>query len=126
MGQKVPDNASEIAQEYLSDYKKRSSGSELIGNMDETPIYFDIPSNTTLDFTGVKTVTSKTTGYEKFRFTVAPTILSTGNYLNTLVVFRGLKKAPKGNFPSDIVVRASKSGTMTSELMVNTYLPEVS
>ena len=39
----------------------------VIGNMDETPMWFDCPGDATVDFKGVKTVLSKTTGNEKLR-----------------------------------------------------------
>ena len=41
--------------------------------MDETPLYFDIPRNSTIDAKGVKTVKLKTTGYKKLRFTAVLT-----------------------------------------------------
>ena len=36
-----------------------------IFNMDETPLYFDIPNHSTYDMRGVKTVRMATTGNEK-------------------------------------------------------------
>ena len=41
--------------------------SKVLANMDESPMWFDMPSNRTVDFKGVKTVLSKTTGHEKLR-----------------------------------------------------------
>ena len=98
--------------------------------MDETPPWFDIPATTTMDFAGVKTVTSKTTGAEKLRFTAALTVTSTGQRLPMYIIFRGLKNPPpppppKGPFPKDIVVGASKWGVMTSQFMTDTYIPQV-
>ena len=59
------------------------------------------------------------------RYTVILTLLSTGKLLKTMVIFRNLKNVPKGPFPADVVVCASKTGVMTSDLMVNEYLPKV-
>jgi hypothetical protein len=41
-----------------------------IGNMDETPMTFDLPGNRTVHAKGEKTVLVKTTGHEKTHFTV--------------------------------------------------------
>jgi hypothetical protein len=53
------------------------------------------------------------------------TVLSTGVALPTMVIFRGLKYPPKGTFPSDIIVEASKGGVMTGDFMTNVYIPKV-
>ena len=41
-----------------------------IGNMDETPVWFDMPSARSVNEKGAKTVLVNTTGHEKSRFTV--------------------------------------------------------
>ena len=41
-----------------------------IGNMDETPMFFDMPGNRTVDVKGASTVSIKTSGAEKQHFTV--------------------------------------------------------
>jgi transposase-like protein len=53
-----------------------------IGNMDETPVCFDMPSNQTVERSGVKTVQVKTTGHEKTRFTVVLCRLADGTRLS--------------------------------------------
>ena len=58
--------------------------------------------------------------------TVVPTVLSTGQLLPTILIFRNLKNVPKCKFPSDLVVAASKTGVMTSDFLTNVYLPKVS
>ena len=67
MGQKIPDNAQDLAKEYLRVVEPMIERAGLIANMDETPLWFDCPSDKTIDFKGVKTVLSKTTGNEKLR-----------------------------------------------------------
>ena len=57
---------------------------------------------------------------------MVPTVLSTGQLLPTMLIFRNLKHVPKCKFPSDLVVAASKTGVMTSNFMTNEYLPKVS
>src|SRR5579862_6279748 len=41
-----------------------------IGNMDKTPISFDLPANTTIDELGARSVSICITGHEKANFTV--------------------------------------------------------
>ena len=40
----------------------------MIGAMDETPLWLDMPAPTTLDFRGVRSVPIKTSGHEKVCF----------------------------------------------------------
>lgn len=83
-----------------------------IGNMDETPVFFDLPSNYTVDSKGAKTVFIKTTGHEKCRFTVVLSCLADGTRLPPTVIFKR-KTLPKGaKFPSNIIVRANEKGWM--------------
>ena len=41
-----------------------------IGNMDEVPLTFHVPSNKTVEAKGTKSVTIKTSGHEKNHYTV--------------------------------------------------------
>jgi len=45
---------------------------------DETPVWFDMVNDKTLDFMGTKTIDLITTGHEKTRFTVLLTIAADG------------------------------------------------
>lgn len=119
VGQKVPDHALFLSQEMFETFDKQSAGVKVmdIGNMDETPVYFDMPNTRTIDARGVQRVKCKTTGHEKLRFTVVLTIMSDGKKLAPMVIFKNLVKAPKGNFPKDMVITATKGGSMTADLM---------
>ena len=68
MGQKIPSNARELATDFLEVVGKMAEGKSVIANMDETPLWFDMPHSATIDFKGVKTVKAKTTGHEKLRY----------------------------------------------------------
>jgi hypothetical protein len=46
-----------------------------MGNTDETPVFFDMPANATVDTKGSKLVLVKTTGHEKLRITVMLSVL---------------------------------------------------
>ena len=101
VGQKVPKNAIEIADQFLEDIKKIGEFVNLT-NKDETPCYFDIPRSSTIDKKGVKTVKVKTTGVEH-RFTVALTagVKKTENGFKSFrlppsFIFKNLVKPPPG------------------------------
>ena len=60
VGQKMPDNARELAIDYFEvlDSMKGKKEHVVVANMDETPCWFDIPSTTTVDFKGIFHVSS--------------------------------------------------------------------
>ena len=72
--------------------------------MDETPVYIDMVSSTTLDFIGSKNIDGMSTGHEKCRFTVVITISAAGNMLKSCFIFKGLKNVPNCSVPAKIVV----------------------
>ena len=88
--------------ERFSAFLKSLGDFDIITNMDETPCYFDMPSSTTFDLKGVKTVKVRTTGNEKLRFTAVLTAVVRkihdhyeGISLPPMVIFKNLTKAPK-------------------------------
>ena len=60
-----------------------------IGNLDETPIFFEMYNNYTVSKIGEKTVKVKNFGYEKDRISVVLCITSNGKKLPPLIVFKG-------------------------------------
>ena len=122
VGQKVPVDAPERAEAFLAAMINSSEDYTMIWNMDETGCYFDAPRSTTFDFSGVQSVKSKTTGYEKLRYTVIQAGQWKAIKLPPMIIFKNLKKAPKGKFPPGMVVTGTKGGTMTRELMMASYL----
>ena len=72
-------------------HKERRNGRfplALIGNMDETPEYFDLVPGKTIDRVGVKSCVIRSTGAEKRHITVVLTVTGDGS----MVIFKG--KAP--------------------------------
>ena len=59
IGQKVPKNAVEIAEQFLEDMKNIGEFPNL-ANMDETPCYFDIPRSSTIDKKGCRQLKLRT------------------------------------------------------------------
>ena len=86
-----------------------------IGNADQTPLTFDVPSSSTISAKGVKSVSVMTTGHEKDRFTVMLSCTADGGKLPPYVVFKR-KTIPKGEFPG-VIVRAQKKGWMDQDLV---------
>ena len=59
-----------------------------IGNMDEIPMFFDMPNNSTVNTIGDKTISIKTTGADKCHFTVHLACMADGSNLKPAVVFK--------------------------------------
>jgi hypothetical protein len=55
-------------------------------NTDETPVFFHVPADTTVDTKGSKSVLVKTTGHEKLRITVMLSVLADGRKPTPFVV----------------------------------------
>lgn len=94
-----------------------------IGNMDETPMTFDLPSNRTVDSKGSKTINIKTCGAEKSHFTVVLACLADGTKLKPMVIFKR-KTKPKEKLPSGVFVECNKKGWM-DESFVNLWVDEI-
>ena len=87
--------------------------------MDDTPVYINMVSPTTLDFIGNKNLDGATTGNEKSRFTVVITVSASGKMLKAYVIFKGLKNVPKCPVLGNIVVNVSMGSSMKEELMLD-------
>ena len=57
--------------------------------MDETPVWSDMVSATTIDATGKKTIIMKSTSQEKSRVSVCLTAKAHGTKLKLMIVFKG-------------------------------------
>jgi DDE superfamily endonuclease len=88
-----------------------------IGNMDETPVSFDLPTNTTVDELGARSVSIRTTGHERTNFTVVLTCMADGTKLPPLIIFK-LKNIPRGNFPPGVIIRTNQKGWMNENEML--------
>ncbi|CAG8447994.1 9949_t:CDS:2 [Diversispora eburnea] len=72
--------------------------------MDETPIFFDMVGNTTIEVKGSKTVEIRSTENNKNRFTCVLTVLADGTKLPPMVIFKGKCLPP--NLPSEIIKKS--------------------
>lgn len=85
--------------------------------MDESPFYYDMPNNLTIDSVGAQSIDVNTTGNLKSRFTLVVTVRGDGKLLPMMVILKGLKKVPRCHIPENVVVAVNESGTMNSKLM---------
>jgi hypothetical protein len=99
--------------------EKNSYSLSQIGNADQTPVFFDMPLDVTVESKGQKSIPILTSGNEKQRCTVMLTVLADGKKLPPFIVFKR-KTLPKGmNFPRGIKVRAQEKGWMDNHLVMD-------
>ena len=87
--------------------------------MDEMPVWSDMVSETTIDTTGKKTVTLKSTGHQKSRVSVCLAAKDDGTKLKPFIVFKQAKRevAPlHQKFKSQAYIAGSVNAWMTKEL----------
>ena len=119
MGQRLPqDLITKVVGFIMSTRKLRHSKNyplSFIGNMDETPLWLDMPGETTITRPGERSVPLRTTGHEKGRLTVVLFAMADGKKLKPYVVFKGVRAIPELN-TTGVVVALSKNGWMNEEL----------
>nr|AHN53440.1 DDE superfamily endonuclease [Nuttalliella namaqua] len=91
--------------------KKNNFEISQIGNMDEVPLTFDVPSNRTVDSKGAKSITIKTSGHEKTHYTVVLSCCADGTKLPPMLIFKR-KTLPKEKIPRGVVVHIHDKGWM--------------
>lgn len=124
-GQKLPENWQVKVEEFHLFVGQATNGVEpsQIGNMDEIPMSFDMPTKFTVDVKGTQDIKICTTGSEKCCFTVVLTVMADGEKLPPMVIFKR-KTIPKGEFPKGIIVCVNPKGWMNCD-MLKTWLTEV-
>ena len=97
--------------------RKHNYEMQQIGNMDETPMNFDMPPSRTVNPVGEKTVLIKTTGNEKNHFTVVLACLADGTKLKPMIIFKR-KTMAKEDIPPGVVVHVHEKGWMEEKGML--------
>ncbi|CDW60040.1 BrkDBD and DDE 1 and HTH Tnp Tc5 domain containin g protein [Trichuris trichiura] len=99
VAQKKPVDLEDKLRDFRWHVKGLTNGNEFplgnIGNMDETPIFFDMIGFRTVDSKGAKSIIAKSTGHERTHFT--------------------RKRMPKENFPSGAFVHFHEKGWMDEQ-----------
>jgi len=89
-----------------------------IGNMDETPLWLDMPGDTTVAHVGERSVAIRTTCHDKGRFTVIVAAMADRRKLKPFVVFKGVRPIAALGKVSGVVLNYSRNGWMNEELTV--------
>lgn len=120
VSQQLPKDYQEKLANFRAYCKKKITEKKIrpehITNMDEVPLTFDIPVNRTVEKTGTRTVSIRTTGNEKSSFTVVLGCQANGQKLLPMVIFKR-KTLPKEKFPAGVIIKANPKGWMDEEKM---------
>ena len=95
----------------------------LIGNMDETPVYFDLVPGKTIDRVGVKSCIIRSRGAEKRHIMVVLTVAVDGSMLPPMVIFKG-KRSLKLIASEGVLVSVQTKAWMDEDLMTE-YLEHI-
>ena len=90
--------------------------------MDETAVWADMVSDTTVNAKGAKTITMKSTGYEKVRVTVSLTAAADGRKLKPMIVLKGANRESillNQEFKGRCFIASSANGWMNEDLTLN-------
>jgi hypothetical protein len=93
---------------------------DMLGNMDKTPVYFDIVPGKVNEVKGKKTMKVRTTGLEKRHITVVLSCMASGGLLPLMIIFKGktircikgLKATP------GVLIAYQKKAWMDGEVML--------
>ena len=88
IAQKLPLEYERKITEFQNMRKKLCFEIGQLGNMDEVPLTFDVPSNKTVDVKGAKTIMMKTSGNEKIHYTVVLACCADGTKLPPSLIFK--------------------------------------
>ena len=93
---------------------------ELIGNMDETPIWFDIVPQRSIAKKGSKSVVIRTSGSEKRHVTVVLAVMADGTVLPPMIIFKGKTNRTIRDLvvPTGFVVTTQEKAWMDEERML--------
>jgi len=77
---------------------------------------FNLPSNTTIEQSGSKTISILSTGHERSNFTVVLACLADGTKLPPVIIFK-LKKIPQEEFSEGIIIHTNFEGWINENEM---------
>ena len=97
----------------INHHQKHQYSLQIIRNMDETPVFFNMIGKKTINQAGEKTVWVKTTGHDKQQFTVVLACLADGTKLPPMVIFKRWTFPTKTKFPKGVIAHVQENGWMT-------------
>ena len=83
------------------------------------PLWLDMPGETTVSGTGEKTISIRTRGHDKGRFTVILAAMADGRKLKPYVVFKGVRPVAALMATQGVVVAFSRNGWMNEALTID-------
>ncbi|GET04421.1 pogo transposable element with KRAB domain [Rhizophagus clarus] len=89
----------------------------LIGNMDETPISFNLLYNTIIEQAGTKTILILIIGHERSNFMVVLAYMANRTKLPPVIIFK-LKKISREEFPDGIIIHTNPEGWINKNEML--------
>jgi len=90
---------------------------DMIVNIDETPMWFDMTTGKIVHSKGAKTVSVRSIGAEKRRLTVVLAATADGHMIPPMVIFKGKRKLKNIDVPTSWIVCIQAKGWMDSMLM---------
>jgi len=121
LSQKLPSDLEEKMSAFHNFVRRQRDSYEfednLIINMDETPVYFDIVPGKTVDQVGTKSVRVRTTGSEKRHITVVLSVAASGDVLAPMIIFKG-KRELKLKSPKGWIIAVQQKAWMDEHLML--------
>ncbi|CAI7876443.1 unnamed protein product [Closterium sp. NIES-54] len=109
----VADQCKSFWQFVRAKRRERGIDTAWIINADQTPLWLEMPTTTTVEETGVRLVPIRSAGYQKQRVTVMLACTADRRKLKPWVFFKR-KTLPKGDFPADVAVACHENGWMDS------------
>lgn len=123
--QKLPDAYEDKLQEfhrYVDDLRTQNSFMlGQIGNADQTPVWFDMPSRRTVAEKGCRQVNLLTTGNEHNRFTAMLCCTADGHKLPPYLVFKRKTMPKNEQFPPKVIVRVNEKGFFNEETVLEWF-----
>ena len=124
ISQKLPAQLESKLESFLNEVRvlrvHHGYSSDMIINMDETPMYFDMVPEKTISKKGRKEVRVRLSGAEKRKLTVTLTCTGDGEMLPALEIFKGKRKL-KFKSPHDVHVTVQAKGWMDGDVMLRWF-----
>ncbi|CAI2174088.1 6199_t:CDS:1 [Funneliformis geosporum] len=121
ISQKLPEDLIEQQHSFLSFILYRRIQYDyplnLIANLDETPLSFDLSSSTILESKRSKTVSIRSTGHKKNCFTIVLTCMADGTKLEPVIIFK-LKNILREIFSDGVKICVNEKGWVNEKEML--------
>ena len=126
LAQRLPAQLEDKIMQFYKDIQRARQNYPFcfIGNMDETPAFFDLVPNKVVDRVGSKDCWVITTGSEKWHITVVLTVMADGEIPPPMVIFKCKRKLKLTGVPDGMIVAVQEKAWMDHKLM-QVYLDEV-